>query len=294
MWKLVFVLSLSMCALAEVPTEEDRQIIVEMHAKTRSSVNPTASSMQLMRYSNDLENLAEQWTANCFIRTPNSTLLPNHSDIAVTWIYNYGGKPEYSGTMSILSEPLGKYFYENNSCSGNCRLYLQFIWANTTAVGCAMNTCNITSKNKRELAYLVACAYKPAGNIPGLQPYENGTSCSACPDGFFCHRNQCTNDTSLLPNTTTSSTTTSTTTVAIGTSSSMTTTTSAANNTTTVAIGTSSSMTTTFSTDSDSQLKCPLGESWFSHFSYCSLRIISYQSIDSSPFNICLDFLMGL
>uniref|UniRef100_A0A5K3ER09 SCP domain-containing protein n=2 Tax=Mesocestoides corti TaxID=53468 RepID=A0A5K3ER09_MESCO len=250
MWTFVFLLAASWCAMAKNTTDEDRAKILEQHILMRESVSPSASDMQLLRYSTHLESLALQWTANCLRKTANSTLLPNHTNTAVTWINFQGSIVMYDSIISVFGNGLQNYFYENNTCTGYCVLGLQVIWSNTTAVGCASTYCSNSQQSTGQHFYLVACVYQPAGNIPNLRPYKNGTSCSSCPNGFFCHRKQCTNDTSLLPNTTTTSstatpsTTTNTTTVAIGTSSSMTTTTSASANTNTVATGKSSSMTT--------------------------------------------------
>uniref|UniRef100_A0A5K3FW08 SCP domain-containing protein n=1 Tax=Mesocestoides corti TaxID=53468 RepID=A0A5K3FW08_MESCO len=228
MWKLVFLLAISWCAVAENNTDQDRASILELHSMARGNVTPSASNMQLLRYSLVLENLAQQWTANCSNKLPNSTLLPNHPNIAVTWISVQSRKPFYYEVLPLFNNYFREYTYENNSCRGNCRLYIQYVWANTTEVGCGMSRCDKGNENPNTPSYLVACAYYPAENIGNLRPYANGSSCSACPDGFFCHRNQCTNDTSLLPNTTTPSSTTGT-----------------AINTTTTDIGTSTSDATT-------------------------------------------------
>uniref|UniRef100_A0A5K3F3X1 SCP domain-containing protein n=1 Tax=Mesocestoides corti TaxID=53468 RepID=A0A5K3F3X1_MESCO len=231
--------------------------------------------MRLMRYSTYLETLAQQWTANSSKQPPNSSLLPNHADIALTWVTDLSSEwVSYSSIISIFTYGSAYYIYGNNSCTGHCRLYLQFVWADATEVGCAMSPWGNTSDRKDQKRFLVACAYKPVGNIPGRRPYTNGTSCSACPDGFFCHRNQCTNDTSLLPTTTTTSSTATTFT------------TSTTNNTT--------NSTTWLQIQHRSPLKHPRGESWFSQCSFHSFRRNSFQSLSFSfsQCNICFNFLM--
>uniref|UniRef100_A0A5K3ER32 SCP domain-containing protein n=1 Tax=Mesocestoides corti TaxID=53468 RepID=A0A5K3ER32_MESCO len=202
MWKLFYLLAISWCAVAVVPTDQERNDIVEEHATAREGVTPTATNMQLIRYSTELENLAQQWTNSCSNQAPNSTLFPNRTDVSLTWTSASDGKPTYYSVMVAFT--LGKYYYtyENNSCKNNCRLYLQVVWANTTEVGCAMSPCNNIRPNSTKPVYLVACAYRPPGNIEGQRPYKNGTVCQDCPYDFWCYRNQCTNDTSLLPATT--------------------------------------------------------------------------------------------
>uniref|UniRef100_A0A5K3ETM8 SCP domain-containing protein n=1 Tax=Mesocestoides corti TaxID=53468 RepID=A0A5K3ETM8_MESCO len=205
MWKFVCLLAMSWCAVANSNTDKDRADILEEHTRARETVTPTASNMQLLRYSLNLETLAQQWAAKCTNRSANSTLLPNHTNISVSWIYLPSEKPQYRDVLPFFNNHFKDYFYENNSCSGNCRMYIQYVWKNTTEVGCGMSPCYNGSNTSGNRRYLVACAYYPAGNIEGLRPYANGSSCSACPTDFFCHRNQCSKETSLLPNATTTS-----------------------------------------------------------------------------------------
>uniref|UniRef100_A0A5K3ETB6 SCP domain-containing protein n=1 Tax=Mesocestoides corti TaxID=53468 RepID=A0A5K3ETB6_MESCO len=228
MWQFLLFLEISCCAVAENNTEQDRATIIEEHTSARGNVTPSASNMQLLRYSRYLETVALQWAAGCINQSANSTPLANHKNISVTWIYHKKRKPRYTEILFLFNNYNRNYFYENNSCIGDCRIYIQYVWANTTEVGCGIRRCNNSHVPAENPRYLVACAYYPAVTVQGLRPYANGSSCSACPDGFFCHRNQCTNDTSLLPNTTTTSTTTGAainTTTDIGTSTSEATTT---------------------------------------------------------------------
>uniref|UniRef100_A0A5K3G1J9 SCP domain-containing protein n=1 Tax=Mesocestoides corti TaxID=53468 RepID=A0A5K3G1J9_MESCO len=48
-------------AMAEPPTDKEREEIVEFHTRIRENVDPPASNMQLMKYSPELENLAKQY-----------------------------------------------------------------------------------------------------------------------------------------------------------------------------------------------------------------------------------------
>uniref|UniRef100_A0A5K3G1E4 SCP domain-containing protein n=1 Tax=Mesocestoides corti TaxID=53468 RepID=A0A5K3G1E4_MESCO len=46
--------------MAEPPTDKEREEIVEFHTRILENVDPPANNMQLMTYSLELENLAEQ------------------------------------------------------------------------------------------------------------------------------------------------------------------------------------------------------------------------------------------
>ncbi|VDD80244.1 unnamed protein product [Mesocestoides corti] len=63
----------------------------------------------------------------------------------------------------------------------------QMVWATSTQVGCAANKCPDRS-NGSKFTYVMICIY-----TPGVQerPYEDGSSCSRCPDNYGCDRNQC-------------------------------------------------------------------------------------------------------
>uniref|UniRef100_A0A5K3FWX3 SCP domain-containing protein n=1 Tax=Mesocestoides corti TaxID=53468 RepID=A0A5K3FWX3_MESCO len=77
------------------------------------------------------------------------------------------------------------------------------VWSQSTAVGCAIKTFQ-----NNGLLY-TTCIYKPGDYTVRDRPYEGGQSCTKCPNGFACYRNQCTNSSSTSP-TTSSATITST------------------------------------------------------------------------------------
>uniref|UniRef100_A0A0R3UAB0 SCP domain-containing protein n=1 Tax=Mesocestoides corti TaxID=53468 RepID=A0A0R3UAB0_MESCO len=60
---------------------------------------------------------------------------------------------------------------------------LQVVWHQTTEIGCSLRKC--------EERYFVICRYRPAAKPLIEKPYEEGPSCSKCPQGYECHRNQC-------------------------------------------------------------------------------------------------------
>ncbi|XP_007468525.1 PREDICTED: cysteine-rich secretory protein LCCL domain-containing 2 [Lipotes vexillifer] len=81
-------------------------------------------------------------------------------------------------------------------CSGAmCTHYTQIVWATTTKIGCAVNTCqrmNVWGDVWENAVYLV-CNYSPKGNWIGEAPYRTGRPCSECPPryGGSCRNNLC-------------------------------------------------------------------------------------------------------
>ncbi|VDM26368.1 unnamed protein product [Hydatigera taeniaeformis] len=73
-------------------------------------------------------------------------------------------------------------------------IHKQMIWATSDQLGCAMRRCDGLRSDWGNPQYLSVCQYKPDGNLRGQKPYEYGRSCSKCPEGYFCLRNQCAKD----------------------------------------------------------------------------------------------------
>ncbi|VDD79231.1 unnamed protein product [Mesocestoides corti] len=73
------------------------------------------------------------------------------------------------------------------------------IWAKSSEVGCAKHRCLVG--HGKDYYYRVICLYRPgqvalwayeyAGDLDNDRPYEQGESCSDCPEDFICVRKQC-------------------------------------------------------------------------------------------------------
>lgn len=61
------------------------------------------------------------------------------------------------------------YNYRTNTCDRgkDCGHYTQIVWATTTSVGCAVETCLYDGGQ----ADVWVCRYSPAGNVVGVRPY---------------------------------------------------------------------------------------------------------------------------
>uniref|UniRef100_A0A5K3ENV2 SCP domain-containing protein n=1 Tax=Mesocestoides corti TaxID=53468 RepID=A0A5K3ENV2_MESCO len=170
--------------IAEVPTEEERIAILEYHTKLRESVEPSASNMQLMTYSTEMEKLAEVFTSNNL----NVSSLPQDENIGYLDDNASLEKPKYADLLANVNG--NKYNYYRDECEDTCWNYKQMVWAASTQVGCAINAYRGV-ENKNVLHYTIACVYKSSDIELRGRPYNRGQSCSECPENFVCHRKQC-------------------------------------------------------------------------------------------------------
>uniref|UniRef100_A0A5K3G7M9 SCP domain-containing protein n=1 Tax=Mesocestoides corti TaxID=53468 RepID=A0A5K3G7M9_MESCO len=92
-------------------------------------------------------------------------------------------------TLKQFASQKDNYDYDENRCTGNCDEYKKMVWAASNELGCAQKKCPAGSDSKTFLH--TACLYKPGESNPVERPYTKGSSCSGCPDGFICRRNQC-------------------------------------------------------------------------------------------------------
>uniref|UniRef100_A0A5K3FX61 SCP domain-containing protein n=1 Tax=Mesocestoides corti TaxID=53468 RepID=A0A5K3FX61_MESCO len=202
MLKLLCLLILTWHVLAEVPTDVERKTIVECHTKLREHVNPPASNMMLLNYSIEMENLAVKYIADCR-RPANVEPFEGTSDLVIDKL---PGKSQYVEELCKVNG--NHYNFERNDCNGPCIAYNQVVWAASTQFGCAIKNCPIEGGISKS-SYTSVCIYKPGDELVARRPYESGKSCSQCPDGYGCQRNQCYRDTPTTTTTSIAMTTTS-------------------------------------------------------------------------------------
>uniref|UniRef100_A0A5K3FS48 SCP domain-containing protein n=1 Tax=Mesocestoides corti TaxID=53468 RepID=A0A5K3FS48_MESCO len=209
MLKLICLLSLLWWVEADSPMPEQTKQIVDLLTKIREEVNPTASNMMLMEYSDELENLAKNWLKNCTYPLPHGPAYPEYKDV-VDVLQTGSRKADASFDLSkVYNSEKNAFNYENNTCNSSCANYRRMIWSTATQVGCYLQHCE-RSNYWPDSKYIMACLYRPAVLNDQEKPYKSGTPCSACPYGRDCNHNQCTQKqlptTPTIPTTTSSST----------------------------------------------------------------------------------------
>uniref|UniRef100_A0A5K3FMN4 SCP domain-containing protein n=1 Tax=Mesocestoides corti TaxID=53468 RepID=A0A5K3FMN4_MESCO len=205
MIKLIYLLLLlplasSLNVQAKVPSTEERKAIIECHTKLRENVQPPATNMRLMEYSLEMEKLAEG--SLTYWEEPFQESDPEYQNVGIVTMSSQDVRPKFHDLCRVNSTSFSP---KKNSCNGDCHNYRQMVWATSTEVGCIEATCN-TKKGLGKSTHLLLCMYKPSDLNYDDNPYEPGPSCSKCPDGYGCHRNQCSSDPILGQSTTSIST----------------------------------------------------------------------------------------
>ncbi|XP_065125084.1 peptidase inhibitor 16-like isoform X2 [Paramisgurnus dabryanus] len=168
-------------------TEQQASDIVDIHNDLRSQVQPSAAFMQKLVWNETVRLVAESYAAKCiFNDNPDLENLKLGENLSVT-----------PGPLNITKEMLKwfeenrNYDFENNICRGTCHDYTQMVRANSTQIGCAAHFCE-TIKGLGSYGTLLVCNYYPSGNYEGQRPYEQGKSCSKCPEELpLCEENIC-------------------------------------------------------------------------------------------------------
>nr|XP_054602243.1 peptidase inhibitor 16 isoform X1 [Nothobranchius furzeri] len=198
-------------------SDEQEELLVELHNYFRGQVSPSASAMMplvrwhpsttptpvarcqtnpsgvssLQKWDASLKVIAEGYAAKC---------IWNHNpDLEET------GENLFAGTGQLdLRAAVEKWFMEhldydfyNNSCDEDkmCGHYTQMVWADTHRMGCAFHLCNNMEGLDWERASFLVCNYYPAGNYEEERPYVEGDWCSGCPVNLQkCENNLCVPD----------------------------------------------------------------------------------------------------
>uniref|UniRef100_A0A5K3FQD4 SCP domain-containing protein n=1 Tax=Mesocestoides corti TaxID=53468 RepID=A0A5K3FQD4_MESCO len=112
------------CALtAKALTPAERTETAENFANMRSSVGPEASNMQLLRYSVELEKLAEDWVDDCLMGTKNWDTLPEYQDLGRSYAVEFQEESSPANMVYRFSNEMFHYDYEANTCSATCGNY---------------------------------------------------------------------------------------------------------------------------------------------------------------------------
>ncbi|KAM7421481.1 hypothetical protein PAMA_015562 [Pampus argenteus] len=174
-------------ASADICTEntEVQDEIVDVHNEFRRAVQPTASDMLSMSYSEELADTIQTWVDHCIIgHGPVSSRMINGYQLGENLFYS---TKIYSWTdvISAWHSEVENYKYPNGSMNGKeVGHYVQVVWNSSYKVGCGVALCPND-------IYFYGCHYYRAGNFHGWPPYKVGPPCASCPNN--CVDNLCTN-----------------------------------------------------------------------------------------------------
>uniref|UniRef100_A0A5K3FPP3 Secreted protein n=1 Tax=Mesocestoides corti TaxID=53468 RepID=A0A5K3FPP3_MESCO len=99
--RICTLIALLWSVVGQAPSEDESSAILEFHRKLRENVNPTASNMMLIVYSDALENYTLQWTANCSNALPDTKDLP--TDIGGFVVYRNYQPPNITIVLTNLA-----------------------------------------------------------------------------------------------------------------------------------------------------------------------------------------------
>ncbi|XP_029115902.1 cysteine-rich venom protein [Scleropages formosus] len=174
-------------ALTEISPENAtvQQQIVDLHNAFRRAVEPTASNMLMMSWSEEVAASAQKWVSQCALRhgPPSSRMV---------WDYQCGENLFLSDSIMAWSDVVGawhsevkNYQYPSGSKNGGqIGHYTQVVWYGSYKVGCGVAACENS-------IYFYGCQYFRAGNFRGVPPYTAGPPCGECPNN--CEDKLCTN-----------------------------------------------------------------------------------------------------
>ncbi|XP_029781644.1 cysteine-rich secretory protein LCCL domain-containing 2 isoform X2 [Suricata suricatta] len=180
----------------------DKEEILMLHNKLRGQVYPPAANMEYMTWDEELERSAAAWAHECiWEHGPTGLLVSIGQNLAVHWGRYRSPGFHVQSWYDEVKDYTYPYPHECNPwcperCSGAmCTHYTQIVWATTTKIGCAVNTCqrmNVWGDVWENAVYLV-CNYSPKGNWIGEAPYQTGRPCSQCPPSYGggCKNNLC-------------------------------------------------------------------------------------------------------
>ncbi|XP_035868094.1 C-type lectin domain family 18 member C-like isoform X3 [Phyllostomus discolor] len=158
-------------------------LILSLHNRLRSRVQPPAANMRRMDWSESLARQAQARAALCGGPAPSlgpTRLATSH----VGWNVQLlpVGSASFVQVVGLWFEEGQWYSHAAAECAHNatCTHYTQLVWATSSQLGCGRHPC---SGHQAEMEAFV-CAYSPGGNweVNGktIVPYKKGAWCSLC------------------------------------------------------------------------------------------------------------------
>ncbi|THD24371.1 Peptidase inhibitor 16 [Fasciola hepatica] len=157
------------------PSENDalNKFMLQKHNELRSNLTkcnvrgqPPPVEMPMLRYDQELADLAQQWVDQC----KDGHWIPATSSWGDNVGQNWAGGPNFQVAFDLWFAEYKLYNYDRNSCSGTCGHYTQMVWSSTRAIGCAIRNC--AGVQNFPYGNSITCNYGPAGNLLGRKPYE--------------------------------------------------------------------------------------------------------------------------
>ncbi|XP_063103729.1 C-type lectin domain family 18 member A isoform X2 [Cavia porcellus] len=158
-------------------------LLLSLHNRLRSRVQPPAANMRRMDWSESLAQLAQARAALCGMPAPDLASAPRRTQ-QMGW--NMQLLPE--GSVSFV-EVINLWFaegqwysHETAECARNstCTHYTQLVWATSSQLGCGQHLCSVGQAAMEAFV----CVYSPGGNweVNGktIVPYKKGAWCSLC------------------------------------------------------------------------------------------------------------------
>ena len=152
----------------------DASVMLRAHNEVRKEHGLTS-----LTWSNTLAKSAREWGSKIltkdecdFYHDPGT---PYGENLYWQWITdsdNDGLISTPEEAVTWWADEIRYYNYKKNTCrrGEDCGHYTQIVWANTTQVGCSVNTC-FDKRNDNTQTDLWVCRYDPPGNIEGEKPY---------------------------------------------------------------------------------------------------------------------------
>ncbi|KAM3665273.1 C-type lectin domain family 18 member A-like [Ammospiza nelsoni] len=157
-------------------------LVLSLHNKLRSKVQPPAANMQKLEWSEELGRRAGARAASCL----QGPAPPPAPQLGWSELLLPAGAGGFGAVLELWFAEGQRYDYRTGRCAGNatCRHYTQLVWATAGQLGCGRHRC----PGPHGPSEAFVCAYSPGGNwevagVPIL-PYKQGPWCSLCTAGL--------------------------------------------------------------------------------------------------------------
>ncbi|UMM33491.1 hypothetical protein L5515_006958 [Caenorhabditis briggsae] len=158
--------------------------------ETFETYKPSASNMRKLKWDDSLAASAQNYSNTC----PDRLSAPSRDGENVFFATSSNGQDSVDYYGDRASE-IWKSEFENrgwnstkmddNAFNSGIKEATQMVWAETHLIGCGVSVCPKDNRFK----YVVVCHYEEPGNKKDANIYEEGTTCSNCPENFGCDNN---------------------------------------------------------------------------------------------------------